>query len=88
MSKIEESELQQINDLRSKLTAIVDETGQYSLRVELLKSDIAELQKMIEEKANDFKKLLIEEEEIVKRLSEKYGTGSIDFETGEFVPEK
>jgi regulator of replication initiation timing len=87
MTKILEEELQQINTLRSKLATTVSEVGQLSLQVQLLEADIVELKNKITESSTTFKQLLIEEQEIIKRLSEKYGTGSINFETGEFTPE-
>lgn len=88
MSKIEESELKEINELRTKLASVITETGQYALRIDLLKSDINTLTDKVSKNSEEFKKLLEGEEVLIKRLSEKYGVGSIDFETGEFTPEK
>lgn len=87
MTKILDEELQEINTLRSKLATTVSEVGQLSLQVQLLEADLVELKGKITESSTVFKQLLVEEQEIVKRLSEKYGTGSINFETGEFTPE-
>lgn len=87
MTKISEEELQEINTLRSKLATIVSEVGQLSLQIQLLESDLVELKSKVTENSTTFKKLLVDEQTLVNRLSEKYGTGSINFETGEFTPE-
>lgn len=87
MSKIEESELVEINELRTKLSTTISEVGQTTLRVRLLQDDLKELESTIQQKTLVFQDLLEQEQKLVKRLSEKYGTGSIDFETGEFTPE-
>lgn len=87
MTKILDEELQEINTLRGKLATTVSEVGQLSLQVQLLEADLVELKSKITESSIAFRQLLVEEQEIVKRLSEKYGTGSINFETGEFTPE-
>ena len=54
----------------------------------MLQEDIKKLENRINEESVAFQKFIDEEQQLVKRLSEKYGTGSIDFETGEFTPEK
>jgi hypothetical protein len=53
----------------------------------LLQEDVKQLETTISEQTLVFQELLQQEQKLVKRLSEKYGTGSIDFETGEFTPE-
>jgi len=88
MSKITSEELNEINDLRSKLSIIVGEVGQTTLQKNTLQEDVKFLETKIMEYTVQFKELLTEEEKLVKRLSEKYGVGSINFETGEFTPEK
>lgn len=88
MSKIEDAELNEINELRTKLTKTVNNVGQYTLQIKLLQQNIKELENTIEQENTAFQQLLEEEKQLVNRLSEKYGTGSIDFETGEFTPEK
>jgi len=87
MLKISESELSEINELRNNLSTAVATVGQATLQINLLKRDIAALEEKVQDTTNAFATLLKKEEELVKRLSEKYGTGSIDFETGELTPE-
>jgi regulator of replication initiation timing len=88
MSQISQEELQKISDLRSKLATVVSESGQLTLQVQLLQSDIADLNEKLSEQTKVFRGLLEEEQVLIKGLSEKYGAGQINFETGEFTPEK
>lgn len=88
MGKITDEELKEINDLRIKLTTTVGEVGQATLQISMLEEDKKVLETTVKQQTLIFQELLEQERTIVKRLSEKYGTGSIDFETGEFTPEK
>jgi len=88
MSNITPEELKDVNELRSKVSAVVGEVGQITLQKNLLQEDVKVLESKLAENIARFQELLGEEEKLVKRLSEKYGIGSIDFETGEFTPEK
>jgi hypothetical protein len=88
MAEISKEELEEINVLRTKLVTVVSDAGQTSLQVQLLQSDIAELNEKLGEQVKLFKALLKEEDVLIKRLSEKYGVGDINFDTGEFTPEK
>lgn len=88
MSKISEEELLEINDLRMKINKSIGESGQAILQIKMLQDDIKILETKINEESVQFQKLIQDEQVLVKRLSDKYGTGSIDFETGEFSPEK
>jgi hypothetical protein len=88
MAEISKEELEEINVLRNKLVVVVSDAGQMSLQVQLLQSDITDLNEKLGEQAKLFKALLKEEDVLIKRLSEKYGVGDINFDTGEFTPEK
>ena len=76
-----QEELNKIKDLRTELNQITFQLGQINInkiRIEnteiLIKKDLINL----EEK----------ESKIAKKLSDKYGKGSIDIETGTFIPAK
>jgi diphthamide synthase (EF-2-diphthine--ammonia ligase) len=87
MTKITDEELKEINDLRSKISGTIAEVGQITLQTNLLRAEIQELENRSLESSKVFRSLLQEEQKLVNRLSEKYGVGSINFETGEFTPE-
>jgi TolA-binding protein len=88
MAEITKEELEEISVLRNKLASVVSDAGQLTLQIQLLQSDIAELNDKLGEQTKLFKSLLEEEQTLIKRLSDKYGAGSINFETGEFTSEK
>ena len=88
MSEITKEELEQISVLRNKLATVVSDAGQLTLQIQLLQSDIVELNEKLSEQTKLFRGLLEEEQVLIKGLSEKYGAGQINFETGEFTPEK
>jgi hypothetical protein len=87
MAEITKEELEQISSLRNKLATVVSDSGQLTLQIQLLHADIAELNATLSEQTKLFKGLLEEEQVLIKGLSEKYGAGQINFETGEFTPE-
>ena len=74
-----EQELKEIKDLRSSLNSITYQLGMIS--VERLKLDEKE-----KELKNEFKNLEKKEINLASKLSSKYGKGSIDIETGTFIP--
>ena len=88
MAEITKEELEQISTLRTKLGTVVSESGQLVLQVQLRQADIVELNEKLSQQTKLFKVLLEEEQMLLKGLSEKYGAGQINFETGEFTPEK
>ena len=87
MVKITDEELGEINVLRSKLSSIVGEVGNSTLQIKMLQEDIKQLEHTIAQQTLLFQEQLEAENQLVKRLSEKYGVGSINFETGEFTQE-
>jgi hypothetical protein len=88
MTQINQADLAEINELRTKLSTVVSEAGQFSLQIALLEGDIQELKTKLASHTDTFKTLLNDEQVLVKRLSTQYGTGSINFETGEFTEEQ
>ena len=88
MAQISKEDLEEVNNLRNKLATVVSDSGQLTLQIELLQVDIVSLKDKLDEQVKLFKESLEEEQILIKRLSEKYGAGQINFETGEFTPEK
>ena len=77
--KLTQEELQKIGELQQKNNAVVSELG----NIELIKMNVEARRAAAEEFLTELRK---EEEELGKELSDKYGSGSINLETGEFVP--
>tara|TARA_R110001583_G_scaffold192873_1_gene360051 strand:+ start:462 stop:758 length:297 start_codon:yes stop_codon:yes gene_type:complete len=76
-----EPELKEIKDLRMSLNTLTFQLGQIS--VEKIK-----LEEVEDNLKNQLKDLDKKEISIAKKLSSKYGKGSIDIETGTFIPSK
>jgi hypothetical protein len=77
--KLTTEEIQRITELQQKNNALATELGQ----VELIKLNL----QIRREAAEKFlEELRSEEQELGKELTDKYGSGSINLETGEFVP--
>ena len=78
-TKLTQEELQTIAELQQKNNAVVSELGQ----VELTRMAVEARRANAETYLADLRK---EEDEFGKTLSDKYGIGSIDLDSGEFVP--
>ena len=77
--KLTTEEIQRITELQQKNNALATELGQ----IELIKLNL----QLRREAAEKFlEELRSEEQELGKELTDKYGSGSINLETGEFVP--
>ena len=77
--KLTTEEIQRITELQKKNNALATELGQ----IELIKLNL----QLRREAAEKFlEELRSEEQELGKELTDKYGSGSINLETGEFVP--
>tara|TARA_R110002020_G_scaffold6422_4_gene27348 strand:- start:51 stop:344 length:294 start_codon:yes stop_codon:yes gene_type:complete len=74
-----EQELKQLKDLRTKLNQITIKFGQVKVSQIKLKENEESLKKQLD---------ILEKQEldIAKNLSNKYGKGSINIETGTFTP--
>jgi len=77
--KLTQEELQQLNALQQKRDSLMFELSQ----VGIIKLNLQSR----EDRVKEFHKELIAEETAVgQQLNEKYGDGSLNLETGEFVP--
>ncbi len=79
MIKLTQEELDTLKTLNEKNRAVITEFGE----IELIKLQLEKRRKF----AEDYLANLREEQDANgKALTEKYGNGSIDLESGEFVP--
>jgi uncharacterized coiled-coil DUF342 family protein len=86
MAQLTQEEIQQIKELQQKYDQTVFELGSLEAQIIVLN---AQIDKLNEEKRNlvsDLNTVGKKESELVKSLQEKYGTGSIDVESGEITP--
>lgn len=78
-TKLTKEEVKSIKELQSNRDAIIVELGNIEAYLDEVKTRKADLFKQLEA-------LRVEDQEVGKSLSEKYGNGSIDLEKGEFIP--
>ena len=76
--KFTEEELKSLKDLQSKMDNITLSFGQTTIQKEILEAQENVLK-------NDLFKLKTQETELAKLLSDKYGKGTLDIESGEFI---
>ena len=77
--KLSAEELQQFQDVRKSIYETIGILGDLNYRKTLIDFEIERLNEEI-------KKNAAQERELLKQLGEKYGTGSINVETGEITP--
>lgn len=86
-TKFTDEELKSITDIRDGNSRIISELGQVELQVFMITEELEKLQEIKSALQIQFKNLQAEEAELVGSLNEKYGKGTVDISTGEFVAE-
>jgi hypothetical protein len=89
MEKIQmtEQELQQIQDLRVKYANITAQLGQLKVEQILVNKQLTRLNDLENQFIKDYEQVQTEEEQFAKLITEKYGIGDVDVESGVFTPE-
>tara|TARA_B100000902_G_scaffold267308_1_gene253344 strand:- start:7 stop:264 length:258 start_codon:yes stop_codon:yes gene_type:complete len=77
--KFSDDELKQISDIRTAYAEITNRFGQ----IQLTKYNI---QKQEEQAEIDFESIKVKEQEVLQGITEKYGPGTLDPNTGVFTP--
>ena len=81
--KFTETEQKEINDLRLEVSGVFTQLGQLSIERQRRLKEVDDLVTQLTEKHSQ---LVETEQELFKRLNEKYGDGNYDPETGIFTP--
>ncbi len=76
--KFTEEELKDLKNLQSEMDSITISFGQVAIQREMLEAQ----EKLLK---SNFIKLKTQEAELAKSLSDKYGKGTLDIESGEFT---
>ena len=84
--KFTEEELTQITELRNANAQKISEFGQIELEVLLTNQRMETLIQTKSDLQNQYVSLQEKETKLVKELNEKYDTGTVDIESGEFIP--
>ena len=86
--KFTKEELDQITELQEANAKKVSEFGQIEIEILLANQRLENLQLTKESCQEQYTKLQDQEKELVTSLNEKYGVGTVDVNTGEFIPQK
>lgn len=86
--KFTQEELDQITELQKANAEKVSEFGQIEIEILLANQRLENLQLAKESCQEQYTKLQEQEKELVSTLNEKYGVGTVDINTGEFIPQK
>jgi hypothetical protein len=85
MKKVTEEQLKQIQTLRERLVEIVTTIGELHLTRYMTERQLHTIDDDIKLQQNKFAEFQNEERVLFETLQQQYGTGNIDFETGEIV---
>ena len=85
--KFTQEELKQIEDLQTQNDRIIFELGQVEMQLFLINKELKKLQETKSTLQISFQNFQAEEKDLVVKLNEKYGTGTVDINTGEFIPQ-
>tara|TARA_R100000734_G_C3295641_1_gene86863 strand:+ start:270 stop:533 length:264 start_codon:yes stop_codon:yes gene_type:complete len=80
-TKFTEDEMKKVEDFRNRFNTVTVSYGQLAMD----KLILDETESAIKEEYNKIRK---EEKAFVKELSDKYGVGQLNLETGVFMPDK
>ena len=84
--KFTEEEMKSLRELQDSYTQKQAELGQVSVQRILLNQQLDVLEEKQTFLENEYKKIQQQEQDLVKKLNEKYGTGQLDPESGVFTP--
>tara|TARA_R100001443_G_scaffold74900_1_gene82492 strand:+ start:1028 stop:1306 length:279 start_codon:yes stop_codon:yes gene_type:complete len=84
--KFTTEELKRITDLRNAHAQKINEFGQIELELLLTSQRMDTLQETKEDLRAQYISLQEQEKELVADFNKKYGQGTVDLESGEFVP--
>lgn len=82
---IDPNHLEQINQLRESSTDLIYRLGQIEMELIVTEKQLLELKKAKEAAITEYDKLQHSETELVKILTDQYGTGTLNIESGEFI---
>lgn len=84
--KFTQEELDEITALQTSNAQKVTEFGQIELELMLTDQRKEMLTETKQKLQGDYKNLQTQEQELVRKLNEKYGAGTVDITNGEFTP--
>tara|TARA_R110002012_G_scaffold217939_3_gene389188 strand:+ start:4005 stop:4280 length:276 start_codon:yes stop_codon:yes gene_type:complete len=87
LKKFTQEELDQIEQLQNQNNRLIFDLGQTEMQILLLTKELEKLQESKNNLQIQYSNWQTTEKDLVGKLNEKYGSGTLDIETGEFIPE-
>lgn len=84
--KLTEQEIQTIQDLRTRYASTTAQMGQLRVEQMLVNQQVKRLNELDEKFQAEYLATQSDEEKFAKEITEKYGNGDINLETGVFTP--
>ena len=85
---VPEEEIQEIKSLQEKYQGIALQLGQASLQRSQLTKELDNIESNEQKLHVAYDECREEEQNLVKSMTEKYGIGNLDIETGKFTPQE
>ena len=86
MAKITQEEQEFVQKLQETYSEITIKLGQVNMEMHDLQTTLDELNALRKDLLNQYTDARKSEQEFINSLSDKYGDGSLNLETGEFIP--
>jgi len=83
--KLDEKEIKEVRELREAITRLSFDFGRIKIEMLGAKAKVLSLEKLEEDKTNEYNGKVKMEEKIVEKLNKKYGKGQVDIAKGIFV---
>lgn len=83
--KLTEQELQTINELETTYAQLTTEFGRLSIEKKIIEKQLAKVSELEAAAEIRLTNLQTEESSFAKTINEKYGVGTINLETGEYI---
>ena len=84
--KFKEAELKELTDLRQGYVDTQNQLGRLSVQKVLAEQQYEALTKAEDELKQNYLNLTTKEQELVQKYNEQYGVGTVNIDTGEFIP--
>ena len=84
--KFKEAELKELTDLRQGYVDTQNQLGRLSVQKVLAEQQYEALTKAEDELKQNYLSLTTKEQELVKKYNDQYGVGTVNIDTGEFIP--
>lgn len=82
-----EEEMSQIKQLQAKYSELTGRLGQSHLRKRLVEQELESIENDIVNTHNTYSATQATEKKLVDAMSNKYGNGTVDLDSGTFIPQ-